>query len=90
MADIKVTRAHAHGKEGARERCARMLDKMKDGVGLKLTWDGDTCRFTGPAEGTLVVNDESVDVEVKLGFAAKIMKGKIEQRLNEGLDKALG
>jgi putative polyhydroxyalkanoate system protein len=89
MADIKLSREHGHGKAAARERCERLVDKMKDNLGLKVEWDGDTCKFSGPAKGTLVVGEKTVDIEVNLGFAAKIMKGKIEEKVNEGLNRAL-
>ena len=89
MADIKVTRAHEYGKAGAKERCEKLFEKLGDNLGLKVAWDGDTCNFSGPAKGALVVNEKSVDIEVNLGFAAKLMKGKIEQKLNEYVDRAL-
>lgn len=90
MSDIKVTKAHAHGKDEAKKRIERMLGKMSDGMGIKTEWDGDVCRFTGPAKGEVTVKDDCVDVEVKLGLAAKMMKGTIEKKLAEGLDRALG
>jgi putative polyhydroxyalkanoate system protein len=89
MSDIKMTKAHAHGKDEAKKRIDRLLGKMADGMGLKTEWDGDTCKFTGPAKGEIKVGEQNVDVEVKLGLAAKMMKGTIEKKLAEGLDRAL-
>lgn len=89
MTDIKISRPHSFGKAGARARVESFLDKVPEMGGLKWTWNGDVCNFSGPASGQLVVGESNIDIEVKLGFAAKLLKGKIEARLQEGIEKAL-
>ncbi len=90
MADIKMSRAHEYTKDEAKKRIDRLLVKMSERMGLKCEWQGDTCTFTGPAKGEIKVGEKNVDVEVKLGLAAKMMKGMIEKQLSDGLDRALG
>ena len=58
-------------------------------MGLKLAWNGDVCTFSGPAKGRLAIMDDRVEIEVKLGMAARLVKGKIETKIKEGLAKAL-
>jgi putative polyhydroxyalkanoate system protein len=88
MATIKVSREHAHDKDEIRRRCDKFMTKMTE-LGLKADWQGDTCKFSGPAKGQLTLADKRVDLEVELGMALSLMKGKIEEKINEGLDRAL-
>jgi putative polyhydroxyalkanoate system protein len=89
VADIEVSKEHPHGKDGARERVEPFIQKMAGSLGLKVSWDGDECRFEGPAKGLITVCEDKVDIEVKLGLAAKMMKGSIKKKIEEGLDRAL-
>jgi putative polyhydroxyalkanoate system protein len=89
VADIELSKAHAHGKDGARERVEPFIEKTAGSMGLKVKWDGDVCKFEGPAKGVITVCEDKVDVEVKLGLAAKMMKGTIKKKIEEGLERAL-
>jgi putative polyhydroxyalkanoate system protein len=89
MADINIARKHTLGKEEAKKRANDMLDKMKDKVGIKGSWSGDTFNVTDPVKGTFVVTDTEIKCELSLSFMMKAMKGMIEGKINESLDKAL-
>ncbi|MBL8677816.1 MAG: polyhydroxyalkanoic acid system family protein [Myxococcales bacterium] len=89
MADINITRNHTLGKEEAKKRANDMLEKMKDKVGIKGAWAGDIFNVTDPVKGTFAVSDTSIKCELNLSFLMKAMKGTIEQKINESLDKAL-
>jgi putative polyhydroxyalkanoate system protein len=89
MADINIARKHTLGKEEAKKRANDMLEKMKDKVGIKGTWSGDTFNVTDPVKGTFVVTDSEMRCELTLSFLMKAMKGTIEQKISEAFDKAL-
>ncbi len=89
MAAIDITRNHTLGKDEAKKRANDMLEKMKDKVGIKGTWAGDTFNVTAPVSGTFKVSDTNIRAELDLPFLMKAMKGTIEQKINESLDKAL-
>ena len=89
MADIDMVKTHSLGQDAATTRCKEYLVDVADQFGLKLSWDGGVCTFSGPAKGKLVVKDDQVSVEVKLGLAAKMVKGTIAKKLDEGLNDAL-
>ncbi len=89
MAAIDITRNHTLGKEDAKKRASDMLDKMKDKMGIKGTWAGDVFTVTAPATGTFKVTDTNVRIELDLPFLLKAMKGTIEEKVRESLEKAL-
>lgn len=89
MAAIDITRNHTLGKEEAKNRANAMLDKLKDKMGIKGAWAGDTFNVTAPVTGTFKVTDTNVRIELELSFAMKLMKGTIEEKVKESLEKAL-
>jgi putative polyhydroxyalkanoate system protein len=89
MAAIDITRNHTLGKDEARKRADAMLEKMKDKVGIKGNWSGDTFNVTAPVTGTFKITDTTIRAELELSFMMRALKGQIEQKINESLDKAL-
>ena len=91
MATIDIRRSHSIGKDAARKAAEGIAAKLKDKLSVTYRWDGDDLRFerTG-ANGRIHVTDNEVRVEVDLGFLLKPMKGKVEQKVHQYLDEALG
>jgi putative polyhydroxyalkanoate system protein len=89
MADIKVSQTYAFAHEECKKRVGEYIEKMGDSMGLKLSWKGDVCTFSGSAKGQLSILEDRVEIEVKLGLAARLFKGKIEKKIKDGLLKAL-
>jgi putative polyhydroxyalkanoate system protein len=91
MATIDVTRSHSLGKDKARDAAEGIAKRLQSKLDVKYRWDGDDLKFerTG-AKGRIHVSDASVRVEVDLGLMLRPMKGKVEQKVHEYLDDALG
>ncbi len=89
MSNIKVTQTYTVEKDECKKRIGEYIEKMGDSMGLKLSWNGDVCTFSGSAKGQLAIFDDRVEIEVKLGLAARLFKGKIETKIKDGLAKAL-
>ena len=89
MATIEISRTHALGKDEAKNRTNTVLEKMKSSQGIQGTWSGDTFNITKPATGTFMVTDTLVQIAIDLPFMLRPLKGTIEQRINQELDKAL-
>ena len=89
VADIEISRANPYSKEETITRLQDMTQKMEDRLKLKVAWSGDQGQFSGPAKGAIRVSESSIDIEVKLGLAVKLIKGKIAEGIEKGLDKAL-
>lgn len=90
MADIDITFNHAHDKATARTKAEGVLTTLGSSYGIKGTWAGDVFNITKPVEGKFTVNANNVRVELTLGFAMRMMKGKIEEEVRKTLQKNLG
>ena len=89
MADIDLTHNHTLGKEAARQKADGVLQSLGAQYGIKGSWSGDVFNITKPVEGKVTVSDTNVRVELSLGFAMRMMKGKIEEEVKKQLSKAL-
>ena len=91
MATIDVRRNHTLGLPAAREAAERIAEKLRDKLEVRYRWEGDDLRFerTG-ANGRIHVTATEVRVEIDLAFLLKPMKGKVESKVHQYLDEALG
>lgn len=89
MATIDISRNHNLGKEEAKKRANAILERMKGSTGIKGSWSGDRFDITAPAKGVFTVTDNSVRIEIDLPMLMRPLKGKIESKINEELDRSL-
>lgn len=91
MPAIDIKRSHNLGKEGARKAASAIAEELKNKVDVKQHWEGDDLKFEGSgAKGAIQVGDSTVRVAVDLNFFLRnTMKGAIEGKINEYLDKYL-
>lgn len=89
MADIDLNQPHSLGKEGARTKAEGLVTTLGASYGIKGAWAGDVFNITKPVEGKVTVTDTAVRVDLTLGFAMRMMKGKIEEEVRKQLSKAL-
>ncbi len=90
MADIDITQNHTLGKATAKQKATEVLTRVKGKTGLDGTWSGDVFTISKPVKGTFTVTDTTVRVQIELGFAMRLMKGKIEEEIRGELRTALG
>lgn len=96
---MKTSFKHTLGKAGAIERVTQALagaqgQLAEQGASITQEWQGDTLAFTLDAKGqklsgTLVVNDDSFDLEVKLPLALRLFEGKISKMIQDAAQQAL-
>jgi putative polyhydroxyalkanoate system protein len=95
MATIDIRRPHALAKEEAKKRAEELATGLQAKLDLQWRWEGDHIRFeapSGPAKGTtgtVEVSDSIVRVQIDLPFLLRVLKGKIESKVNEKLDQVL-
>ena len=89
MASVDITREHDLGVAEAKKRAEPMLEDLRSSFGVSGTWEGDQFVITEPAKGSLEVTDTAVRVQVDLPLFLRPMKGVVESKINESLDKAL-
>ena len=90
MARISVERTHSMGLEAAREKARPLVEKLASQYGLTPTWAGDTVKLKrSGVNGTLLISDNNVKVDVELGLLMSTMSGTIKSEIEKALDKAL-
>jgi putative polyhydroxyalkanoate system protein len=95
MATIDVRRAHSLSKEEARKRAEDFARNMEQRFELQWRWEGDRIVFDAPrgaakgTRGTVDVGDKEVRVQIDLPFLLRMLKGTVESKVHEKLDKLL-
>ncbi|MFO0552916.1 MAG: polyhydroxyalkanoic acid system family protein [Polyangiaceae bacterium] len=95
MATIDIKRNHTLGVEVAKQKAAELADGMKDKLGIVWKWDGNNIKFDAPSgmakgsTGKVSVSASEIRVEIDLPFLLRPMKGAVESKVNEKLDRAL-
>lgn len=91
MSDINIKRKHSLSKADAKTRIDKTAAELSSKYGVKSKWKSENqLEFSGTgADGTIDLNDNDVEVKVKLGWLAKALKGKIEETINKTLDREL-
>ncbi|MFO0614759.1 MAG: polyhydroxyalkanoic acid system family protein [Polyangiaceae bacterium] len=95
MATIDIRRNHTLGVEAAKKKAEDLANDMKDRMSIQWRWDGDNIKFDAPSgmakgtTGTVSCTASSIRVEIDLPFLLRPMKGTVEGKVNEKLDKAL-
>ena len=95
MATIEVRRSHNLSNEEARKRAEELAKSLEEKLGLTWTWEADRLAFSaphGPAKGTqgsVEVGKNYVLVKIDLPMLLRMVKGKVEAKVVEKLDKLL-
>lgn len=96
MATIDISRSHVLGTDVAKERAEELAKGMETKLGIRWRWEGDRIKFDAPsgvakgATGTVSVDASKVRVEVDLPFLLRAIKGTVEAKILEKLDKLIG
>jgi len=95
MATIDITRNHALSIDDAKKKAEELAKGMEQRFGINWKWDGNTIRFDAPSgaakgtKGEVAVSDKNVRVAIDLPFMLRVMKGTIEEKVNEKLNALL-
>ena len=95
MATIDIKRAHSLSLDDARKKAEDLAKGMADKFGIVWKWEGDTIRFDAPSgaakgtKGEVAVSDKDVRVAIDLPFMLRVMKGTIEEKVQEKLSALL-
>ncbi len=95
MATIDIKRAHTLDVAEAKKRAEALATNMQEKLGIRWNWQGDNIHFDAPsgaakgATGTVKVDASQVRVEIDLPFLLRAVKGTIEGKVTEKLDKLI-
>ena len=87
---MKIRRSHNLGLEEARNRADRIAADLREEFSLRSQWRGDALHVEGNGvSGQLHVDDHVIELDVRLGFALKLMEGPIRSAIEKMIDEEL-
>jgi putative polyhydroxyalkanoate system protein len=95
MATIDIKKSHSLSEEEAKKRAESLAKDMEGELGIRWNWDGNKIKFEAPSgaakgtKGTVSVEAAQVRVEIDLPFLLRAIKGTIEGKVNDKLNKSL-
>ena len=91
MSKLNLRREHDLSQSESKELAEKLLGKLVDKFGGKISEDGNNFvyKHTMGVDAVIEPNDGEFVVDVKLGFMAKSFAPKLEGKMNEILDEYL-
>mgnify|MGYP001811758060 CR=1 FL=1 len=87
---MRIRRSHKLGVEEARRRADHIAGHLEKQFSLTSQWHGDYLIVKGNGvDGHLAVEEESIEIVIKLGFALKLMEGPIRSVIERDIDDHL-
>jgi putative polyhydroxyalkanoate system protein len=91
VASITIQRRHRLGLAQARERVGELAHALEQDLEATWQWQGDELRFErAGASGCVRVDEERLDVEVKLGLLLRPFRERIAAQISDRLDSLIG
>jgi putative polyhydroxyalkanoate system protein len=87
---MRIRRHHNLGLEEARRRADRIAADLQQQFSLRSNWQGDELQVKGNGvNGQLRVDETHFELDVRLGFALKLMEGPIRSAIEKVIDEEL-
>jgi putative polyhydroxyalkanoate system protein len=93
MADIKVRRAHGLSLEEAQAKIDQVIEDVQNefsNLVSSIDWNAEKTEAAVKGKGfsgDFLVNEDEVGIDIKLSMFAKPLKGKVQQKIEERIDK---
>ncbi len=90
MSQISLSRDHTLGLDGAKQAIDQVGQDLAGKYGIDHRWKGNVMEVWGSGViGTLKVTEETVQIDLSLGFLVAFLKESITGRINDELDSRL-
>jgi putative polyhydroxyalkanoate system protein len=90
MAVIRVKRRHKLGAREARATVDKIAQKLRKELDADCRWVGSSLQFKrSGASGHIDVNEDDLEINIKLGMVLSPLKRKIEKSIEEEIDQHL-
>lgn len=87
---MRIRRDHNLGIDAAKKRVDEVALDLQQRFSLRSEWRGDRLHFKGSGiNGDVAVSDNSIEFNVKLGFALMMMEEPIRSAISSALDDHL-
>ena len=92
MANITINRSHNLSEQEIKTKLDLLADKMSSRFDLDCGWKNEQCMSfkRSGVDGDINLQDNNINLEIKLGMMMGAFKGVIEQEINQFLDKEIG
>lgn len=90
MAKVYIKRTHSLDQQHIRQQVQNLADKLTGELGVTCQWQGERLHFErSGAKGNILIGDDYLEFEIKLGMLLAPLKGKVEKSVTEYLDEHL-
>ena len=87
---MRIRRSHNLGIEEARTRADRIAADLQQQFSLRSAWQGDALHVKGNGvSGQLQVDEQHIELNVKLGLALKLMEAPIRSAIEKMIDSEI-
>ena len=92
MSRVVVERSHHLGQQGCQELAEEIIAKLVERIGGSTQVKGDTILYShiSGTKGTLLVENDHLVVDVKMGFLVRAMAPAIKSEINRICDEHIG
>jgi putative polyhydroxyalkanoate system protein len=88
MAGFKISKTCTMPKEEVRQAAEKLAAQLEKDHGVRSRWDGDTVHIKGAGiDGCLCMEDDRLDVSVKLGMLASMFESPLRREIQRYLDE---
>lgn len=85
---MRIRREHSLGLDEARSRIDSVAAALQQQFGISSEWQGDNLLVSGNGvTGQVAVDAQSIDMNIRLGFALQLMEGPIRNAIENTLDQ---
>lgn len=90
MSRIVLHRAHSLGETEARAAANRIARTLERDHGIECGWEHSVLHFSAPGlDGRLVLGERELSLEIRLGWAMRPLRRRLEAAVGARLDEIL-
>ena len=87
---MRIRRSHNLGLEEARNRADLIAEDLQRQFSMSTNWQDGALHVRGNGvSGQLKVDEHNIELDVRLGFALKLMEGPIRAAIEKTIDEEL-
>jgi len=91
MSTIDICALHSMPREEAQQAADQLAGDLAAKFAIDYGWDEDTIHFERPGvAGHITIDEEKIHIQAQLGFLLMILKGRIEQEIENYLETHFG
>lgn len=88
MAGFKISKPCTMPREDVREAAEKLAVQLERDFGVRSRWQGDTVYINGAGvDGCLCIEENQLDVSVKLGLMASMFEAPLRKEVQRYLDE---